>query len=70
MGVNTELSTIHFSPDHLSRAISGGHDLGSILRSARLKVGEILRDLQLLLSIAAPDDPNRVLIQEQIEALR
>jgi hypothetical protein len=69
MGVATELAAIKFTPDHLQRAVNNGHDIGAVMRSARLKIGEVIRDLRTAYNFAEPNDPNRKVLEDQIEAL-
>jgi hypothetical protein len=69
-GVATALSAIELSDDHIARGWRGGVDAGHFLRSAQTKCAAAVRDLQIILSTAAADDPNRDLIEAAIEALR
>lgn len=70
MGVQTALAALSPTPDHISRGHRRGFHVDALLRTAVTKAGDAVRDLDLVLSTAGPDDPNRDLIQAQIEVLR
>jgi hypothetical protein len=71
MGVRTELHhiNINLSADHLQRGVANAQDLRSLVHSAALKIGEAVRDLQVVANAAALSDPGRAAIEAQITAL-
>jgi hypothetical protein len=70
MGVSSTLAGVSLSADHVGRAMRTGNDARHFLRAAITRCGDVVRDLELILSVAAADDPNRATIEALIEALR
>ncbi len=70
MGIASSLAAIELTVDHRARGMAHGVDAQHFMRSARTRLGDVLRDLAIVRSTMPAGDPNITRIEAVIEALR
>jgi hypothetical protein len=69
MGVPSILAGMTLTPDCVARGWRQGIDVAHFLRSAQIKAGEAVRQLELIRSTVPADDPNKIALEAVSEAL-
>lgn len=70
MGIASSLAAIELTADHVARGHLRGFHVDALLRTAVTKAADAIRDLAMLRSTMAPDDPNQDTIEDLIDRLR